>query len=393
MRRADGSLSKWFGARNLRAHPEGLSLTTWTVPFSTVSAASVTGLSPEHALLLEGTSPQGAAIERTADGALILHPGTSSIPDWIRRFIEARRSAGGPVADGELWSLTAGYDASSVSLPGAALEAATRDGIRVVDGLAWGDITALEVKNVDGFMTWFTIVSSPVWVTGVLAVGVLGGSVADLSVEASTDVSHAENLSDSPDEAPLSDLDVHRSTVLGRARSARLSPEGGTPVFSDSALRKAQFQPMAWASLGGELTTGRSSNLLLGVGIRAWEVAEFGIGTNSWWADPFGLGANLPGVPLAPGPPRYLPYLIVYLHGGMDFDLEATRRVTLPLALDVGFGTGNVWQVRLQWGVRVRIVKGLFVGLHPFNPQFTSAQVGGTSSRSFPSFLEVGSTF
>lgn len=394
VRRKDGTLSRWFMARNLQSKGDGLSVTMKRVPITTKRSAAVSGLFAEHLLLLESLKPATGALEHRADGTHVLHPGDGSTGNWVTRFNDARRTAPATISPNEVWTFEARYDAATVAVKGADLDATLRDGVVMVDGLPWDQITALEVKNLDGFATWFTVVSSPVWVGGLLLTGALVGGFWTQGADATTDfIRLGQSPTREHSEEPLTDEEVRHGGVLNSGRYATFTPEGWRPLFSDGAIRKSEYRLLVWGGLGGELTTGQSSNLLLGVGLRVREVLEFGLGTNTWWADPFGLSPNLPGHPLVPGPSRYVPNLIVFLHGGADFDLEATRRVTLPVALQMGYGTGSVWQFRLHWGARVRIVQGIFVGLHPLNPQFTSAPVGGTSSWSFPSFLEAGSTF
>src|SRR5215211_2814242 len=59
-RRRDGSLSRWFAARNMMASENGVLVSFGRDPISSVRRAWASGMRPEDASLLEALMPPGA---------------------------------------------------------------------------------------------------------------------------------------------------------------------------------------------------------------------------------------------------------------------------------------------------------------------------------------------
>jgi hypothetical protein len=76
----------------------------------------------------------------------------------------------------------------------------------------------------------------------------------------------------------------------------------------------------------------------------------------------------------------------------LHFDVDARRRVALPLGFDVGVGQATFY-ARLNFGVRVRLTRQLSLGIYPFNP--TYAEFKDTTLRrtngwwSFPTTIDL----
>ena len=51
-------------------------------------------------------------------------------------------------------------------------------------------------------------------------------------------------------------------------------------------------------------------------------------------------------------------------------DLDARRRVALPIGADVGTGHSQVF-VKVNLGLRIRLTSFMSLGIFPFNPTFT----------------------
>ena len=395
IRRKDGTQTRWFAARNLQTGEGGAIVRISRVPLEVMHDARVSGASAATLQLLDQTKPSTGEVEPNDDGSVTLHPGGVTLLEWVRRFEQARATANDPPLESERWSLRSDQAIGTLSFNGRDLQLIEEHGVLAVDGLRWDQIESIEVRNFDGFSTWLTVVTSPIWLTGVVTVAAFAGGVStDLGAAVvDTAVVAARYPTGKANEEPLRDSEVQYGGVLWSPPSPPPSPEGAHPLFTHAALRRSRVRVIAWTGVGGELTSGQSSTLLFGAGVRLGDLWEIALGTDSWWADPFGYGDRLPGFPLAPGPPRYVPHLIGFVHVGGDFAVEAWRRVSLPLAIEAGLGTDPAFQLRLQFGARVRIIGGVFVGLHPFNPQYTSVPVGGTTRWTFPSFVELGNTF
>lgn len=82
---------------------------------------------------------------------------------------------------------------------------------------------------------------------------------------------------------------------------------------------------------------------------------------------------------------------------GLHIDLDSGRYVAVPVSMDVGFGSAQSVTWKLNFGLRVRPVDWLWVGLYLFNPTYdkwnADTALAKASRWSFPSSLEVGFAF
>ena len=164
-------------------------------------------------------------------------------------------------------------------------------------------------------------------------------------------------------------------------------------VFTSAAVRRSMWRPMVWLGGGSQLSDGRSASLTAGAAARLSDVIELGGGVTAWWPDFDGPGELRPGAPLLPGPPRWVPYLAVFGRAGADFAMDPDRRFSLPLLFELASAGHPLLQLRFLFGVRVRLLGGSFVAIHPYNPHYTEQRLPEIRSWTFPSSIEVGSTF
>ena len=139
---------------------------------------------------------------------------------------------------------------------------------------------------------------------------------------------------------------------------------------------------------GGSEPNARLTHVTLhaGVGLRLFDTFELGAFAQPHWPAPLSTGGLLPGDPLAPGPPAHKARWFALARAGVHLEVDARRRLALPLAVEAGPGPSSGMQARLRYGARLRPSKQhpLWVGLHPFNPTYTRGE-GWT----FPSMLEL----
>jgi hypothetical protein len=138
---------------------------------------------------------------------------------------------------------------------------------------------------------------------------------------------------------------------------------------------------------GSDFTLRASGTFGAFIGMRLSEVTEIGAGLR--------LNAS-PEYPEDPNSRmRSSPIAFGRLVG--HFDLDAARRVALPIGFDAGGGDAKGY-VRLVLGIRIRVFDTFSIGLYPLNPTFTyfsdaRRERDDTGWFGFPSTLEVVYTY
>lgn len=157
------------------------------------------------------------------------------------------------------------------------------------------------------------------------------------------------------------------------------------PLFTKDARRRASYRFFAAASMGSDLrnTNGLSDELTLG--IRFAELLELGAGFRHSWVAHTEAGQD------------HAATYQGFLRLGLHIDLDSGRYIAVPISMDVGFGSAQSVTWKLNFGLRVRPVDWLWVGLYLFNPSYdkydADTALAKASRWSFPSSLEVGFTF
>jgi hypothetical protein len=390
-RRRDGSVSRWFAARHMLISDDGVLVSFDRVPITALRRAWVSGMQPEDASLLESVKPAEAELRRIG-AQLELVPPPEGLDPWLRAFVAARPGLGAP-APAEEWQLsTRGL---LVAVPGAGLGSAVERGVPRVDGLLWEDVSWVEVRNFDGVATFFTVVSAPVWLAAGVLIGRVGGGAI---VSALFDEGLAAPVADNPSSrAPggevVLDEVIHQGNVLSTGVQRAPDVSSARDLFTPAAVRRSIWRPLLWLGGGLQFADGRSANLTVGVAARLSNVIELGGGITTWWPDFDGPGELRPGAPLMPGPPRWVPYFAGFGRVGADFGVDAARRVSLPLLIELATAGEPFMQVRLRFGLRIRVTASTFIALHPFNPHYTEQRLPDLESWTFPSSLEIGTTF
>jgi len=153
-----------------------------------------------------------------------------------------------------------------------------------------------------------------------------------------------------------------------------------SPLFARPARRRANIRLIGLVEGGGDLLIRDGGNAQALVGIRILDVLELAVGAHMM----VHRGESQDG-------PLSTSWIGVF-RLNFHFDLDAKRRVALPIGFDVGLGHATFY-ARLNLGVRVRLTKRLSLGIYPFNP--TYAEFKNTDLRrksgwwSFPSTLDL----
>jgi hypothetical protein len=385
-RRRDGSMSRWFAARNIMSSDDGVLVSFARDPISSIRRAWVSGMRSEDAALLAALMPRDAELKRHGE-QLELVPPPEGLDSWLRAFVAARPGSDTEAAP-EDWQLAA--RGMMVALRGVDLPSAVANGVQRVDGLRWEDVTSVEVRNFDGVATFFTVVTAPLWLAGVILVGRYGsGPFISGVLDDRTD--NPSNRTPGGEVVP--DEMIHQGNVLFTGVERAPDVTSAHHVFTPAAVRRSMWRPMVWLGAGSQLSDGRSASLTVGVAARLSEVIELGGGVTAWWPDFDGPAELRPGAPLLPGPPRWVPYFAGFGRLGADFAVDPARRLSLPLLIELASGGEPLLQLRFRFGLRVRMIGGTFVALHPYNPHYTEQRLPDLRGWTFPSSLEIGSTF
>lgn len=260
--------------------------------------------------------------------------------------------------------------------------------LRLEDGLAWHEVRQAEVANVSGGRTLAAIVTTVAFSAVLLPIAAapLGGQLVGRPGAGAAAL---------PGGGPAGDAGAGEEAgsggTLAGAVTRRPAVPRGAFLFSGGARRRALARVVAatevttdWLQLDG-FSVGA-----LGA-VRFWEMFEVGAAARCL------LSFRAPEAPdqqAAPGDPRPLAQIIGLAHLGLNLDLDARRRVAIPLSIQAGAGGLVAHQVKLGIGVRVRATDFLYLGLTPFNPTKTGApRAPALHGWTFQSGLEVGGAF
>ena len=157
-------------------------------------------------------------------------------------------------------------------------------------------------------------------------------------------------------------------------------------VFTERELRRASLRLYGSGVFGSHLQDLGRAHAMIGGGVRLRNLYELGLEAGPYWHAPNAPGGTLPGDPLSPGRDARLPLPVIAARAGLHFEVDSARRFALPVALSAGAALGDesAVQLRARYGVRVRPWRGLWLGLYPLNPSWTSGYGWG-----FPSGLEL----
>jgi hypothetical protein len=358
LRRGDGSWTSWFGARHLLLSDDGLLVGVRAVPWDEVAFVEATGVPEGRREALARSTPEGARLEVT-DLGVRLHPGPSGVKAWLHPALDDA------AAFDTRWKV---HTRSAGPLPerdDAEMRAALQGPLRVPDGLRWADLDGAEVNNFHGGLTWLGIVGF---------IGTLGtGSFAAPLLMPSGAFG-----------APAAEVHPSGPRLLGDPAFPPPRVDGARPLFDDRTRRDARMRGLVSLGAGAHLAGLERAAITLAGGVRLRDVVELGFGVSTFWQAPRAVGYRLPGPPLSPGPSSRTPQVFALLQAGLHLEVDARRRLALPLAIAAGTSADGAGQLRFRYGARVRLARRLWVGVHPFNALYTTRWGWG-----FPTSLEL----
>ena len=362
----DGGQSPWLSPERLLVNESGVRLESPGLPIDALARIEVKHLSDERRAQLAGLA-QGLFLRNVPPRFEVDGPGAA-----LRAWFEAVRAAELPASPEEDWLFVWRSDRIiQYDVAGLVVQRGLVLPDTLVDGARWDDIASLEVQHPDHGATVAFLIVVPLSLF-------VGGNLAG-----------AVTTSSSPRGAV--DVEASQGSLLWRPGRSQPELEHAKPLFTALARRRANYRGLV-ALEGGSTFSGRGSQASVFGGVRLLDVFEAGLGVHWWWPNLFAQTPFLSNAPLSPAVSKYAPLIFWTLRLGCNFDLDADRRVLVPVHLELGTDFGGHAQVRLAWGLQVRFFDQLFVALRPFNPQYTSGQTS-VANWQFPTTLELGSAF
>ncbi len=393
--RTDGSFTQGYEASDLSVSEEGV--TSPGVPNDdAVIQIRVTGLGAPRAAILAEIAPRSASLVPLPGRSYDLVGSNRALFNWVRAYVK------------EMDALKKGEQPNQTRLGAAGEWRALGlrgwgpptdgdllgNGFLLPDGLRWEEITGVEIAYVDGKTLGTSALLTGAFTLGAAAAGIIGagmqagGGLARMSgASGSSNGSRSSGgssgggvgegigtgvLSDAPPFGPRDPAE--RASLVENNRV----PSGTRKMFSIGMRIRGMAQPVLALESGGDLRQHDELGTNAVLSVRAIQAIEVGGGVRQIWRR--GSVEN---------PERSYGG---FLHLGIAFDLDVARRVTIPVAYDLGGVNRAGVYMKFAAGVRVRVAEKLSVGLYPFNPVYT-----GTSHRSsgwnFPTTLELGYLF
>ncbi len=278
----------------------------------------------------------------------------------------------------------------------------TRHG-KTLTGLYWRDVKAAEVRNLSGGKTYGVIVATVVITAAIITLSaglaVISGGRGRLNGLGRLILLPLKGIGNRHHHRKkrrLTDEKTDQKTNQETTASSS-AVESQEPVKRIQAPRDAvppaftwKTRRRGWVRLVGALEGGTDLVLRDGltssafIGVRLFNVLELA------------AGARLLMHPRADDDPRLRGTWMGVFRVLAHLDLDAARRIALPLGVDAGGGQPAGY-VRIVLGLRVRAWRGLSLGLYPFNPTYTDLRGlhvhRGYSGWTFPTTLDVAFSY
>ncbi|MGC4121610.1 MAG: hypothetical protein QM765_44940 [Myxococcales bacterium] len=291
-------------------------------------------------------------------------------------------------------------------------------------GIPWSEVAGLETKNLNGAATYFTIFGAIVGTAAVVAltVAVVGGlakggggfpRIDSISLPSGGGV-QGSGAASSVAAGPVTPVDFGLQYALAQGwewygpplaavahapverrdsllpvplpgpRLALVEPQ---PLFTPATSRRGYVRFVGTLEGGTDFTASPNGVGAASVALRLFDVAELGGGVRT------AVAPERPDDPSARLRQTWLGFGRLLLH----FDFDQERRVAAVLGAECGAGDPQVYG-RAIYGLRVRLVDGLSVGLYPYNASLSVHAQAGRQRRelagfSFPSTLELSYAF
>jgi len=380
-RRRDGSLTPWAEAGDLYVNDEG-AFTRRKLPLSRATNVRIASLGTTERMVLWKHAPPGAKIEALETGELSLVVSTGdALVKWLDAFVievahrhelENSELLFGPpdpshpharAIDRLRWTLKGAPlgtfrvvvppQDSPVTLDGAALIDALREGVEINDGIRWRDVMSAELENLDGGKTLAGVAITTALVVALLPAAIVvrgGGGAPKITVNA-------------PKHLGPSELPVREPSSPSEgdtfATDAMNPPDDvdATRLFTGSSRRRGYLRVVGALDVG--LDALHAASMLSGASasLRLLDLVELGGGLR------YAAGKQTD--------------VIGIFRGGLHCTLDARGRFAIPLAFELGKGGDVRFHFAFDLGLRIAATDRIAFGLYAFRPVYSRLPEGG----------------
>jgi hypothetical protein len=418
--RRDGTTTDWLTVRDLSVNDDGVFLVRDADPRD-LHSALVSGLSPEEIAAIDASTPDKATWFARGEHAVELQSGDRSLASWVDAIVRARGDVPGT------WLFHCSPDVGPFTR--AEVLEVMRNGLHVVDGLRWDDISSAEVRNLNHGETAVTVVAVTAIAVGVVTIvvasngkvkipdlgpaapvrvaGAVGRGVGHVprvlpraripgAVHVDVPVVTTESTSESTSEesappadpaaAPADDTasDDGEAYGLGASWLERPKFDDVRPLFDGGARRQSIVRLVTAFDAERDFSATPRTHVGLAAAARFYNFFEIGGGLR-WLGGTQNLDGSTAGTELIP-----------FARIGLNTELDAHRRFAIPIAVDLGAGSDVGFYFKLVFGLRVRVTDTMSLGAYVFNPtlvSYRSSTMNGASQWSFPSGVEASFAF
>lgn len=253
------------------------------------------------------------------------------------------------------------------------------------EGLRWADVRSAEVKNLSGGKTLVGVVAVSALAVGLVAVAVVARKAPGLPWKVGSTVA--------------------QTTAHATLHVVARLPAGGYGSSSGSSGPATSDEPTTTTSYGAYELPARTDARRLFDGterrraaIRLGAALDYGaaLGRKNEWSASIVPMVRLTDLFEIGGGMRLIREDRVWLaRVGLHAELDARRMFALPLSIDLGSSATVAFHSRINFGLRIQVVDGFWLGLHPVNPTYTRLRdpVGVVPHWSFPTTIETSFAF
>jgi len=277
----DGSVTPWLPAGELAVAKEGL-VSGRRHPLAAANVAIMANAGDGAADMLAATAPPGAEVALVNGQLRLTVANRRVLLPWIAAYAagakEMRQPLGWVAFEGRKWTSDWIPIASLVAVPPSQLPA-----LEVAEGIAWRDVTGLQVHNLEPIRTTGAIIGMPIAMSAMM-LSLVGGAAAIADGKDPTPALHVGVTAAAMTADAAASADAEADTGGAPVRSLRESPAvlvtaddsggalGVTPLFSAEARRRESFK-LVFAGEAGVTGEGGMTGAV-GFGFRAGDFVE-----------------------------------------------------------------------------------------------------------------------
>jgi|GEM_PF-5926684 hypothetical protein len=301
---------------------------------------------------------------------------------------------------------------ATAKVAAAKLKEIRREGIIVHQGWPWSKIARAEVSNLSGGKSFGALIGTAAVAALLAPVAFIARGVPNLSAFGKSGkgggmptVPLGGGSPDSPNStcrnrevvettaALSSSSPSQMAKTMAKAAKSAESKDARNAVYSLTAKRiftptqrrRALVSFTAALGTGTDFRNGDQVQTDVQIGVRFLRTIELGAGARNIVSG------------TATRDDKVSSNFVGFFHFGLNFELDAAQRVSIPIGFDVGKGGPVELHAKTLLGLRVRVHDRIHLGVYPFNPTYSrfenSHSYAQKSRWSFPTSLELSTNF